>query len=64
MKVKIEVNNYQYGMAQIKNIRKQFAYKEELVNSKLHYVYLEFEPEQLNLSWLKRLLNNRVEVIQ
>ena len=63
MKVLCKVNNYQYGMAQFKSIRERFAYKDELVSEKLHYVYLVFEPSDLNLSWLKRLLNNRVEVL-
>lgn len=64
MKVLCKVNNYQYGMAQFEAIRNQFAYKDELVNEKLHYVYLEFQPSEINFGWLKRLLNNRVEIIQ
>ena len=63
MKVLCKVNNYQYGMAQFKQIREQFAYKDELVNEKFHKVYLDFQPCEINFSWLKRLLNNRVEII-
>lgn len=59
MKVLCKVNNYQYGMAQFKRIREQFAYKDELVNEKLHEVYLEFDPSQFNLDWLKRLINGK-----
>lgn len=55
-----EVNNYQYGMSQFASIRKQFAYKEELVNSKLHRVYLQFNDGEINIPWLTKLLNGRV----
>lgn len=64
MKVMIEVNNYQYGMPQIKNIVRQFAYKEELIQSKWHHIYLEFQPSELNLKWLERLVNYKIEEIK
>lgn len=64
MKVICRVNNYQYGMPQFKAIRERFSYGEVLVNSKLHLVYLAFEECDLNVSWLRRLINGRLEVIE
>lgn len=64
MKVICSVNNYQYGMPAFKKIREQFAYKDELINEKLHNVYLEFNLNQINLNWLKKILNNKIKEIK
>lgn len=62
IKVLAKVNNYQYGMAQFKTFRERYAYNDVLVSPKLHHVYLEIEIASLD--WLKRLLNNRIEIIE
>lgn len=64
MKLVCKVNNYQYGMAQFKRIREQYAYQESYdQDTHIHTIYLSFNSGEINVSWLTKLLNGRVEII-
>lgn len=65
MKLVCKINNYQYGMAQFKRIKSQFAYQESYDReTHIHTVYFSFNEGELDVKWLSRLLHSRVEIIE
>lgn len=64
MKVLCRTNIYVYESSRFETIKKRFCYKDVKLTPKCHLVYLEFEPEQLDIDWLAYVVNGRLEIIK